>query len=96
MIEPGFDKILEEVLTLHDQKTNDYNGVMALYKATGLKGRIADIWRKAIRILTLGFHDTPQKVKYESLRDTALDLIVYTTLYVLLLDEEQKKKDVDI
>lgn len=92
MTEPGFEKILQEVLALHSQKTNDYNGVLPLYKVTGLKGRVADIWRKTIRIMTLGFFDTEQKVPYESLRDTALDLIVYTILYILLLDEEKEKK----
>ena len=93
MIEKGFEEVLREALDLHDKKSNDYNGVLALYKHTGLRGRIADIWRKAIRLLTLGFYDTEQQVNKESLRDTALDLIVYSALYILLLDEPTNKDE---
>lgn len=65
--------------------SNDAN----LYKATGLIGRLSDIWRKAIRcpaaIHTGKFDD--------KLRRDILDLIVYCVMFCVVYDEQKKENN---
>lgn len=83
--------MLVEATMLHDKKNNDYNGSMPLYAATGIKGRFADIWRKTIRLFSLVWEGNTRQVANETIRDTAIDLIVYTTLFILMLDKKKEE-----
>lgn len=56
-----------------------------LYKATGLVGRVADIWRKALRFVSAVHHGN-----FEPLREDALDLVVYSAMYVVVHDDHFK------
>jgi len=71
-------------------KHADYNaGHQDLYKVTGLVGRCADIWRKAIRFaIAMGTGRFSEK-----LREDALDLLNYCTMYVVVYDERKEKED---
>ena len=92
MEEKGFSEILKEAQALHSRKNNDYGGSQGLYKMIGVKGRYADCWRKIIRMHSLVWEGNKQLVPDEPIRDTAIDLIVYTVLLVLVLDEQARQK----
>lgn len=82
------DGFLDELLRcarLHSSKNADYNGTSELYLVTGVKGRIADVWRKMIRVMTLGWFDNAPKVPNETLLDTTQDLTVYSILLTVEL-----------
>ena len=84
---------LEEVLKcveIHSRKNHDYNGSSELYLVTGIKGRIADVWRKMIRIMTLGWFAQDSEVKTESLEETSRDLTVYSILLTIELHKKQQ------
>lgn len=95
MKEPGFAEILDEVLELHDKKHSDYNGTRPAWKEHGMIGRYFDLNRKFERVKTLLWEKRDQQVSDESVRDTLLDLIVYSTLAIILLDEQTKKQVID-
>lgn len=60
-----------------------------LYKATGIIGRLSDIWRKAIRcpaaIHTSKFDD--------KLKRDILDLIVYCVMFCVVYDETKEDQN---
>lgn len=88
---PRLIQIFLECIELHAKKTHDYNGKMDLYRATGVKGRFCDIWRKVIRLFNAIMNENKMMVD-ESLKDTANDLIVYSALLI----EELEIKDGNI
>ena len=70
-------------------KGADYNATGTdPYKATGLVGRCADIWRKALRFC-MAIHSGKFDDK---LREDALDLLNYCVMYVIVHDEQVIKK----
>ena len=91
MIEAGFEEVMVEAIKLHDKKNNDYNGAVQLYKLIGLKGRYSDVFRKVIRLHSLVWEGNERKVKDETIRDTMLDLLVYTVLMIIIFDELKYK-----
>lgn len=89
MMEPGFDHVLEEALNLHERKHQDYNGKNAPWKEFGMMGRFFDINRKFQRLKTLIYENRTAAVETETVRDTLMDLLVYSVMAILLLDEEK-------
>ena len=80
-----FNKILLEAAKLRWGKLNDYG---ASYKTFGPLGVAVRMGDKMARIARLIQGNTP---KYESLRDSAIDLLNYSAMLILLLDEKSKK-----
>lgn len=85
---PRLIEILIDTIDLHARKNNDYNGNMELYRATGVKGRFCDIWRKVIRMFNAIMLDTKMVVN-ENLLETCDDNIVYTALLREELENEK-------
>jgi hypothetical protein len=92
---PAFEKLITEILELHDTKNHDYTpdsdplsnlrraerfGVPAF---KGVLVRLSDKWSR-IEQLASG-----KEPKHESLRDSLVDNAVYSLLAVLLLDEQK-------
>lgn len=96
MRNPAFNRLIEEVLALHNDKNHDYAedaDPMSNFRRAerfgveawrGILIRMSDKWSR-IEQLTSG--KTP---KNESLRDSLIDNAVYSLLAVLLLDEQNK------
>ena len=80
----GFIEEVLKLTELHSKKNNDYNGKSQLYLYTGIKGRISDVWRKVIRIMTLGWDGNPAGCE-ESLEENSRDLSVYAILLTIIL-----------
>lgn len=89
----AFDKLLQEIQSLHDSKNHDYaadaDPLSNLRKAEafgvpawkGVLVRLSDKWSR-IEQLSNG-----KTAKHESLRDSLIDNAVYSLLCVILLDE---------
>ena len=69
---PRLIEILFHCIGLHAMKNNDYNGNMDLYRATGVRGRFCDIWRKVIRMFNAIMLNTEMVVN-ENLIETSND-----------------------
>ena len=94
MRNPAFNKLIDEILELHESKNSDYaqdtDPLSNLRRSTRLgipawKGvivRLTDKWSR-VEQLTAG-----KLPKHESLRDSLIDNAVYSLLAVILLDEE--------
>jgi hypothetical protein len=94
--DPRFYALLDEIADLHSRKSHDYapqDDPLLNFKATSALGvrpvvgvlvRMTDKWN---RIAQLVKGKTP---KNESLRDSLVDLAVYSLLTVILLAEEAK------
>lgn len=81
-----FANILEEMQELTNKKHSDYGD--KTYNKYGLKMRFADIWRKFARLESLIWEGNPAKVSDESIRDTLIDLAVYSVMAIIVFDEE--------
>ena len=78
-------KIHSEAIELAERKNNDYAGVVDVIGTMGRTGLAVRMFDKASRIASLVL-GTNQKVKDESIRDTAIDMINYATYLVCILD----------
>lgn len=85
-----FKKILGEAYILTSKKHSDYGD--STWRVYGLKMRFADIWRKFARLESLIWDNNKQKVGDESVRDTLLDLLVYSAMAIILYDEERSNE----
>ena len=94
--DPRFYRLLEELGTLHSKKSHDYTPAddpLANFKRAerfgvpAWKGALVRMGDKWGRLEQLASGKTAQN---ESLRDTLIDLSVYSLLCILLLDEASK------
>ena len=94
---PKFVELLDEILALHDAKNHDYAndadplsnfrqseqfGVPAFQ---GVMVRLSDKWSRACQLVG------GKSPKNESLRDTLVDMAVYSLIAVILHDEGRAK-----
>jgi len=97
MINEKFQKILNEMAEMHDKKNSNYaskDDFLSNFRKTERLGisplenclvRMNDKWERLMN-LAGGEKDTVG----ESIRDTLMDLCVYSIIAVLLLDENKK------
>ena len=97
---PGFIKVLTEALELHARKNNDYNGgnttSVQLYndaqpetnKEFEMIAKFCDIRRKYGRLYNAIAIKREMKVD-EKLEDTAIDLLVYSALFLEFIKGEK-------
>lgn len=95
--DPRFYQLLEEIADLHSRKSHDYTPAddpLANFKRSerigipAWKGTLVRMGDKWGRIEQLASGKEP---KNESLRDTLIDMAVYSLLNVILLDESTRK-----
>lgn len=98
MVNPKFNKVVEEILALHDKKNADYgtkeNPLNNLQECTrlgldptlGIVVRLQDKWSRIENFYRNG------DLKNESLRDSFIDNAIYSLLAVTILDSEGEKK----
>lgn len=96
MRNPAFNALVAEILELHEKKNADYASdddplsnfrraqKLGVNPFTGILVRMSDKWG---RLEELARGKSPQN---ESMRDTLIDLSVYSLLAVILLDEAAK------
>lgn len=96
MRNPAFNALVSEILDLHEKKNSDYASdddplsnfrraaKLGVDPFTGILVRMSDKWG---RLEELARGKSPQN---ESMRDTLIDLSVYSLLAVILLDEAGK------
>lgn len=94
--DPRFYALLEEIADLHSRKNHDYakssdplsnfrkSQAFGVLPSRGVMVRMSDKYSR-IEQLASG-----KKAKNESLRDSLIDLSVYSLLCILLLDDEDK------
>lgn len=80
----GFKKICEEIIALKTRKAGVYGNT---WKVFGLPGLYAEIGRKFSRIWINKSRD-PKEIDFETLRDSLIDLAVYSIMSVQLIDEK--------
>ena len=80
-----FCEILKEASKLRWKKLQDYG---QSYRNFGILGVIIRLGDKMSRIERLFKDPKSQKIKNESIRDTLLDILNYSAMAIMLLDEE--------
>jgi len=81
-------KVQREGLELFKKKNTDYGDAFATYGAIGVLVRMGDKIARLQSITT----KSVSLVDSESLRDTLIDLHNYSTMAIMLLDEDDMKK----
>jgi len=81
-----FNKILAEASTLRRKKLRDYGLSYCNSGQIGVVIRIADKMARLHRI-----YIGKIKPSYETARDTAIDIINYSAMLVMLIDKEREK-----
>jgi len=91
-----FDKIMNEARELFIRKTNDYVGSKNqnefLVNALGLRGRFVDLWRKIMRLKTLVWDGDSSKVKDETIKDTLIDMLIYSVMAINDFEREYSNR----
>ena len=82
--------VQEEALELFVKKNTDYGDAFAIYGPVGVIVRMGD---KIQRLMSVSKNGV-QFVNNESLRDTLIDLHNYAAMAVMLIDDDNKDKDV--
>jgi len=82
--------VQEEALELFVKKNTDYGDAFAIYGPVGVIVRLGD---KIQRLMSVSKNGV-QFVNNESLRDTLIDLHNYAAMAVMLIDDDNKDKDV--
>lgn len=84
-----FYKVLEEAYVLRKKKYAAYGGT---YKDFGSLGLVIKVNDKVGRLKQLMKHPMLRKEhQYETMRDSAIDLLNYAAMLVMVLDEEEKQ-----
>lgn len=101
-ISPRFIKLLEEMKVMHENKNAGYAGDFPdpfknfrnseLFGITPFKGCLVRMSDKFMRIASLSKNPNADKVG-ESIKDTLMDLAVYSLIAICLYEEEQSKED---
>ena len=76
--------VQKEALTLFEKKNKDYGDAFANFGTIGVLVRLSDKISRAVSISK----SSVTLVKYESLRDTLIDLHNYTAMAIMLMDEK--------
>jgi hypothetical protein len=82
------EKVQSEGLELFKKKNSDYGDAFASYGVIGVLVRMGD---KILRAQSIT-HSSIALVDNESLRDTLIDLHNYSTMAIMLLDEQVETK----
>lgn len=82
-----FCKVLWEAMRLRWRKLNDYGASYRNFGPLGVVVRMSDKMSRMERLMKNG----KAMVNDESMRDTAIDLINYSAMLVMLLDEKKRK-----
>jgi hypothetical protein len=82
--------VQKEALELFVKKNTDYGDAFAIYGPVGVIVRMGD---KIQRLMSVSKNGV-QFVNSESLRDTLIDLHNYAGMAVMLIDNDNKDKDV--
>lgn len=100
-VSPRFIELLGEMRALHDNKNAGYAGESLdpfanfknseLFGITPFKGCLVRISDKFMRIASLSKNPNADKVG-ESIKDTLLDLAVYSLIAICLYEEENNKR----
>lgn len=86
----GFVKIVNEMIALKNRKAGTYRNT---WKVFGLPGLYAEIGRKFSRIW-INKSKQPEEIDFETLRDSLIDLAVYSIMSVQLIDEGETEDQV--
>ena len=78
-------KVHKACQELGKKKNNDYSGKIDPLKAFGVPGIAVRLTDKIARLGSLT-HGTKQKIKDESIRDTLMDVINYSTYAIMMID----------
>ena len=78
----AFVKVLDEASKLRETKLADYGPSYRNFGPLGVVVRLSDKMSRVERLMRTG------KVNHESLRDSALDMLNYSCMLVMLLDEQ--------
>jgi hypothetical protein len=100
-VSPRFVKLLEEMLAMHENKNAGYAGDSSdpfknfrnseLFGITPFKGCLVRMSDKFMRIANLSKNPNADKVG-ESIKDTLMDLAVYSLIAICLYEEEEFKE----
>lgn len=84
-----FLSLCEPIAQLVDKKGRDYNSgtTMASYFPFGHKSYVQMIFLKTMRLISLVIKE--DKPIYDSILDTAMDLVAYTIFYIKFLKEKR-------
>lgn len=80
----GFEKILKEILELKKKKSEDYG---MTWRAFGLDGIWPMIGKKFARIW-MNKNKPKEKLNFESMEDTLIDMVVYCVMALQLIKEK--------
>ena len=96
---PRFYKLLDEIENLHDRKNANYSKArdplsnLNFSETYGVKGslavmiRMGDKWCRFSELM-----GGKKDLVGESVKDTLMDLVVYSLLEIIMLEEETKRK----
>ena len=87
----GFKKVIDEMVSLKEKKSGDYQ---ESWKVLGIQGIFYQIARKFTRIW-INKNKDPKEMNFESLRDSLMDNAVYSIMGIQLLDEGLTEDQVD-
>ena len=87
----GMRSVMCEQLNLAARKNHDYASAVDNIGITGRIGLAVRLFDKVCRLLSLSL-SKGQKVKDESLRDTAIDVANYAVFFVMVIDDTWNKK----
>lgn len=82
----ALEKIQKEGLDLAEGKNKDYSTGIDNIGITGRVGLVVRMFDKCARLLSLIVFNQKQNVKDEDVRQTALDLVNYSTYLVSVID----------
>lgn len=83
---PALEAIQKSCLDLGEKKNHDYGACGDAIEMAGVRGVVVRMLDKQLRLMSLTQPGFDAKVKDESLRDTLMDMINYSTYAVSLLD----------
>lgn len=84
----GFKKVIDEMLALKTRKAGDYGNS---WRVGGIKPLFIEISRKFYRIW---INKEKEKINNETLRDSLVDLAVYSIMAIQLIDENDTEDKV--
>ena len=80
----GFKSICQEMINLKSRKAAVYSNTWRVF---GINGTFAEIGRKFSRIW-INRYKEPKDIDFETLRDSLIDLAVYSIMTIQLLDDK--------
>lgn len=84
-----FKKVLSEIISLKESKSGDY---ASSWRALGMKGLYYQIARKFTR---LWINKDKEQLNNETIRDSLMDLAIYSIMAIQLIDDEDCGDKID-